>query len=84
MIKEVVSDKFFATEVKKRIGTQADSNTVESELQIEIYANDEGTEQILKSIEFNFPVYKNGAFVRKILWDESVNVETLVFLNRKR
>ena len=45
-----------------------------------IYANDEGTSQILKSIEFNFPIYKDGAFVRKILWDESVNVETLVLL----
>ena len=50
---------------------------------IDIYANDEGTSQILKSIEFNFPIYKDGAFVRKILWDESVNVETLVVLRRK-
>lgn len=188
VIKEVVSDKFFATEVKKRIGTQADSSAVENELQnyqrklkeveanklrleqeidnmpldakyrerkiqdmtvrlenlydtmleledlikdaqlrknaieedemsmesiyrillsfsqvydimeeterknllsylikkIEIYANDEGTTQILKSIEFNFPVYKDGAFVRKILWDESVNVETMVVLRRNQ
>lgn len=50
---------------------------------IDIYANDEGTSQILKSIEFNFPIYKDGAFVRKILWDESVNVETLVCLSKK-
>lgn len=49
---------------------------------VDIYANDEGTSQILKSIEFNFPIYKDGAFVRKILWDESVNVETLVVLQR--
>lgn len=50
---------------------------------IDIYANDEGTSQILKSIEFNFPIYKDGAFVRKILWDESVNVETLVCLKKQ-
>ena len=39
--------------------------------------------QILKSIEFNFPIYKDGAFVRKILLDERVNVETLVLLSKK-
>lgn len=50
---------------------------------IDIYANDEGTTQVLKSIEFNFPIYKDGTFVRKILLDERVNVETLVFLTRK-
>ena len=43
---------------------------------IDIYANDEGTTQVLKSIEFNFPIYKDGTFVRKILLDERVNVET--------
>lgn len=42
---------------------------------IDIYANDEGTTQVLKSIEFNFPIYKDGTFVRKILLDERVNVE---------
>ena len=50
---------------------------------IDIYANDEGMTQILKSIEFNFPIYKDGAFVRKILLDERVNVETLVLLSHK-
>lgn len=50
---------------------------------IDIYANDEGTTQVLKSIEFNFPIYKDGTFVRKILLDERVNVETLVCLERK-
>ena len=50
---------------------------------IDIYANDEGTTQVLKSIEFNFPIYKDGTFVRKILLDERVNVETLVLLCRK-
>ena len=49
---------------------------------IDIYANDEGMTQILKSIEFNFPIYKDGTFVRKILLDERVNVETLVVLRR--
>lgn len=49
---------------------------------IDIYANDEGTTQVLKSIEFNFPIYKDGTFVRKILLDERVNVETLVLLCR--
>lgn len=50
---------------------------------IDIYANDEGTTQVLKSIEFNFPIYKDGTFVRKILLDERVNVETLVLLSKK-
>ena len=49
---------------------------------IDIYANDEGTTQVLKSIEFNFPIYKDGTFVRKILLDERVNVETVVLLSK--
>ena len=51
---------------------------------IDIYANDEGTMQVLKSIEFNFPIYKDGTFVRKILLDERVNVETMVVLRRNQ
>ena len=158
LIKKIVSDKQFASEIQNRIGLQADSSAVDKELynfrnklkevesnklrleqeidnmpldakfrerkindmtarleedvvsmesiyrillsfseiydmmddterknlmsylikRIDIYANDEGTSQILKSIEFNFPIYKDGAFVRKILWDESVNVETIL------
>lgn len=37
----------------------------------------------LKSIEFNFPIYRNGEEVRHLLWEENPDVETLVVLRRK-
>ncbi len=37
----------------------------------------------LKSIEFNFPLYKGGKEVRKIFWETQSSVETLVCLARK-
>lgn len=37
----------------------------------------------LRSIEFNFPIYRNGEEVKKILCEENPNVETLVVLNKK-
>lgn len=37
----------------------------------------------LKWIEFNFPIYRNGEEVRKVLCEENPNVETLVVLNGK-
>lgn len=37
----------------------------------------------LKSIEFNFPLYKGGKEVRKIFWETQSSVETLVCLLRK-
>lgn len=37
----------------------------------------------LRSIEFNFPIYRNGEEVRKILCEENPNVETLVVLSKK-
>lgn len=36
----------------------------------------------LKSIEFNFPIYRDGEEVREILCEENPNVETLVCLRR--
>lgn len=49
--------------------------------EIEIYPNDE-SEQILKSIEFNFPIYKDGKEVHKLLWEDGNNVETVVLMSR--
>ena len=37
----------------------------------------------LKSIEFNFPLYKGGKEVRKIFWETQSSVETLIVLCRK-
>ena len=37
----------------------------------------------LKWIEFNFPIYRNGEEVRKVLCEENPNVETLVVLSKK-
>lgn len=37
--------------------------------EIQIYPNDE-SEQILKSIEFNFPIYKDGKEVQKLLRED--------------
>ena len=50
---------------------------------IDIYANDEGAGIPLKSIEFNFPVYKEGEEVRRVFWETQASVETLVCLKRQ-
>ena len=49
--------------------------------EIQIYPNDE-SKQRLKSIEFNFPVYKDGKEVRKLLWEKGDTVETVVLLSK--
>lgn len=36
----------------------------------------------LKSIEFNFPIYRDGKEVRKILWESGNTVETVVLLSK--
>ena len=37
----------------------------------------------LKSIEFNFPIYRDGKEVRKVLWERGNTVETVCLLSRK-
>lgn len=50
--------------------------------EIQIYPN--GTsDRILKSIEFNFPIYRDGREIRKLLWENGTTVETVVKLVRK-
>lgn len=36
----------------------------------------------LKSIEFNFPIYRDGKEVRKVLWEKGNTVEVVVMLSR--
>ena len=51
--------------------------------EIQIYPN--GTsDRILKSIEFNFPIYRDGREIRKLLWENGNTVETVVQLVRKK
>ena len=45
--------------------------------EIQIYPNGE-SEQPLKSIEFNFPIYRDGQEVRRLLWEKGNTVETLL------
>ena len=50
--------------------------------EIQIYPN--GTsDRILKSIEFNFPIYRDGREIRKLLWENGNTVETVVLMSRK-
>ena len=51
--------------------------------EIQIYPRDE-TEVPLKSIFFNFPVFKEGEEVQELLWDKDTHVETVVQLVRKK
>lgn len=37
----------------------------------------------MKSIEFNFPIYRDGQEVRRLLWEKGNTVETVVLLSRK-
>lgn len=49
--------------------------------EIQIYPRDE-TEVPLKSIFFNFPVFKEGEEVQELLWDKDTHVETVCCLHR--
>lgn len=49
--------------------------------EIQIYPNGE-SEMPLKSIEFNFPIYRDGQEVRRLLWEKGNTVETVVRLER--
>ena len=37
----------------------------------------------LKSIEFNFPIYRDGQEVRRLLWEKGNTVEAIVSLQRE-
>ena len=50
--------------------------------EIQIYPHGE-SEMPLKSIEFNFPIYRDGKEVRKILWESGNTVETVVLMSKK-
>ena len=50
--------------------------------EIQIYPNGE-SDMPLKSIEFNFPIYRDGQEVRRLLWEKGNTVETVVLLGRK-
>ena len=50
--------------------------------EIQIYPNGE-SENPLKSIEFNFPIYKDGQEVRRLLWEKGNTVESIVLLSHK-
>ena len=36
----------------------------------------------MKSIEFNFPIYRDGQEVRRLLWEKGNTVETVVLLSQ--
>ena len=50
--------------------------------EIQIYPNGE-SEQPLKSIEFNFPIYRDGQEVRRLLWGKGNTVDTQAVLAKK-
>lgn len=51
--------------------------------EIQIYPNGE-SEMPLKSIEFNFPIYRDGKEVRKVLWERGNTVETVCLLSNRK
>ena len=51
--------------------------------EIQIYPNGE-SEMPLKSIEFNFPIYRDGQEVRRLLWEKGNTVETVVLSSHKK
>ena len=51
--------------------------------EIQIYPNGE-SEQPLKSIEFNFPIYRDGQEVRRLLWEKGNTVETVALLSKQK
>ena len=50
--------------------------------EIQIYPHDEAAEQPLKSIEFNFPVYRDGQEIKELLWEKGNTVETVALMSR--
>lgn len=38
----------------------------------------------LKSIEFNFPIYRDGQEVRRLLWEKGNTVETVCLLSNRK
>lgn len=48
---------------------------------IEIYPKEE-SKTPLRSIEFNFPIYRDGKEIRKLLWEKGSTVETVELLER--
>ena len=50
--------------------------------EIQIYPNGE-SERPLKPIEFNFPIYRDGQEVRRLLWEKGNTVETVCLMSRK-
>ena len=50
--------------------------------EIQIYPRDEA-EVPLKSIFFNFPVFKDEEEVQELLWDKDTHVETVVLITKK-
>ena len=51
--------------------------------EIQIYPNGE-SEMPLRSIEFNFPIYRNGREIRRLLWEKGNTVETVVLLSQPK
>ena len=51
--------------------------------EIQIYPNGE-SEMPLKSIEFNFPIYRNGREIRRLLWEKGNTVETVCLLSNRK
>ena len=51
--------------------------------EIQIYPNGE-SEMPLRSIEFNFPIYRNGREIRRLLWEKGNTVETVVLLSQQK
>ena len=49
--------------------------------EIQIYPNGE-SEMPLRSIEFNFPIYRNGREIRRLLWEKGNTVEAVALLAR--
>ena len=50
--------------------------------EIQIYPNGE-SEMPLKSIEFNFPIYRDGQEVRRLLWEKGNTVEAVCLLTKE-
>ena len=51
--------------------------------EIQIYPNGE-SEMPLKSIEFNFPIYRDGQEVRRLLWEKGNTVDSGEFVGKLR
>lgn len=50
--------------------------------EIQIYPNGE-SEMPLKSIEFNFPIYRDGQEVRRLLWEKGNTVDRLLYQEKR-